>query len=72
MYRPPMSSGTQRLERTRHAASEREDAVMLRQHREHLAAERARERSQIQLPTPGAHRLTRPFAAIWAQVGLRR
>jgi hypothetical protein len=71
MYRPPMNTGTQRYEH-HHRQPEREEAVLRRQHRVHLAAESARERDERDTLKAGAHRITRPAAAIWALVSLRR
>jgi hypothetical protein len=71
MYRPPLNSGTQRFEQTRHAP-EREVSVLRRQHSEHVAAERARKRAEHDAPPNGELRIKRPAAAIWALVSLRR
>jgi hypothetical protein len=71
MYRPPLNSGTQRFEQT-HRAPEREVAILRRQHREFVAAERARVRAERDTPTSGALRIKRPAAAIWSLVSLRR
>ena len=71
MYRPPLNSGVQRFEQARRAP-EREIAVLRRQHHEHVAAERARERAERDAPPSGVHRIKRPAAAIWALVSTRR
>ena len=71
MYRPPLNSGTQRLEQSRRTP-EREVAVLRRQHHEHVAAERARERAEREAPQFGAYGIKRPAAAIWALVSSRR
>jgi hypothetical protein len=71
MYRPPLNSGTQRFEQSRRAP-EREVAILRRQHHEHVAAERARERAERDAPQFGAHGIKRPAAAIWALVTSRR
>jgi hypothetical protein len=72
MYRPPLSSDLPRFEQAQHRAPEREDAVLRRQHREHVAAERAQARAEREAPTYGAHGLKRPAAALWSLVTLRR
>jgi hypothetical protein len=71
MYRPAMTTGLQSVER-RSRRYETEEAVLRRQHYEHIAAERARERAQRDVSRHGAHRITRPAAAIWALVATRR
>jgi hypothetical protein len=72
MYRPPLNSNLQSFEQARHRAPEREDAVLRRQHREHLAAERAKARAEREAPSFGARGLRRPAAAFWSLVTLRR
>jgi len=71
MYRPPMNTGVQSFERM-HRQHEREEAILRRQHHEHVAAERAKQREQRDASRHGAHRIRRPAAAIWALVATRR
>jgi hypothetical protein len=72
MYRPPLNSNLQSFEQARHKAPEREDAVLRRQHREHVSAERAKARAEREAPRYGAHGFKRPAAALWSLVTLRR
>ena len=74
MYRPPTPNFTNAVtaREARQRAPQSELAVQRRQHREHLAAERAAGREERQTARLGAHRITRPAAAIWALVLLRR
>jgi hypothetical protein len=71
MYRTPEIRDATTRERGGRAP-EREVAVLRRQHREHVAAERAKERALREAPQFGARGLTRPASAIWAFVSTRR
>jgi hypothetical protein len=68
----PRIDPTRSLDGGARHASESEQAVLRRLHREHAAAERARTREQHPDASFGAHTIGRPIAAIWGLVGMRR
>ena len=69
MYRPPLSPGIIRVEES-HRAPERETDILRRQHREHVAAERARRREERSTAHSGERRLIHPLASLRAMMHL--
>ena len=67
MYRPPINPGTLRVE-ARHHAPEAEHDVLRRQHREHVAAERARLREERDAHRVEGRRIAHPLASLRALI----
>jgi hypothetical protein len=67
MYRPPLSPGIIRVEQ-HHRAPDREIDIVRRQHREHIAAERAKRREERLAAQPAGRRIANPVAALWAMM----